>query len=216
MSGFTKLSSNIVLSSIWEESLETKVVWITMLAMADADGFVDATIPGLAKMAGVSKAKTRVAIEKFLDPDPDSRTTEHEGRRIAVMDGGFVLLNHSKYRAKRDPDARKEYMKKYMRDYRAKNNDVNTVNNCKPVLAQAEAEAEAEEEEEEEAKKTKDGCSKTSSSLKKLRPQLFPITGKICSESGCRMPAVYHDSSGAYSCYRCQEHLPAKVKKVYG
>lgn len=48
----------------------------------------------------------------------------------------------------------------------------------------------------------------------KLR--LFPIPGKSCSMPGCGMPAVYCDSSGNYDSFRCLEHLPAKVKAVYG
>ena len=45
--------------------------------------------------------------------------------------------------------------------------------------------------------------------------KLFPIKGKICSKPGCGMPAVYKDSSGAYDNYKCQEHMPDKVKEIY-
>lgn len=47
------------------------------------------------------------------------------------------------------------------------------------------------------------------------RKKLFPITGKTCSKSGCRMPAVYKDSSGNYDFYYCAEHMPESVKAVY-
>lgn len=43
---------------------------------------------------------------------------------------------------------------------------------------------------------------------------LFPIKGKICGETGCRMPAVYK-SEGAYDNYYCAEHMPEKVKEKY-
>ncbi len=47
------------------------------------------------------------------------------------------------------------------------------------------------------------------------KTQLYPIKGKTCSKSGCRMPAVYHDTSGNYDNYACSEHMPEKVKERY-
>jgi hypothetical protein len=44
----------------------------------------------------------------------------------------------------------------------------------------------------------------------KLR--LFPLPGgKICSESGCGMPAVFK-TSGAYDHWWCVSHIPEKKK----
>lgn len=51
MSGYTKLFSSIIDSTIWRESKETKIVWITMLAKADRYGVVEASLPGLADAA---------------------------------------------------------------------------------------------------------------------------------------------------------------------
>jgi hypothetical protein len=39
-----------------------------------------------------------MAIDKLMSPDKYSRTPDHEGRRIEKIDGGWELLNHSKYR----------------------------------------------------------------------------------------------------------------------
>ena len=145
MNGFTKLFSSIVTSTIWQEDSDTKVVWVTMLALVNADGFVDTTIPGLANIANVSVEKTREAIAKFESPDPDSRTIDHDGRRIAKVDNGWFLLNHAKYRKMRNPEERKEYMRKYMKEYRKQNvKNVNNVNSCKPQLAHTDTEAEAD------------------------------------------------------------------------
>ena len=47
-------------------------------------------------------------------------------------------------------------------------------------------------------------------------PKLFPISGKTCSYEGCTLPAVYKDTSGSYDHYKCNEHLPDEVKKLYG
>ena len=108
MMGYTKLFSSILGSSIWREDLATKIVWVTLLASADADGVVEASVPGLAHFAGVTIEEAEVALRKFLSPDPYSRSPEHEGRRIEVVDGGWRLLNHAKYREKMSPEAVRE------------------------------------------------------------------------------------------------------------
>ena len=69
-----------------------------MLAIADKNGEVQGSIPGIARLAGVSVDAARAAIERFLSPDLDSRTKDDDGRRIEVIDGGWHLLNHKKYR----------------------------------------------------------------------------------------------------------------------
>ncbi len=106
MAGYTKLFGSILDSTVWELAAPIKVVWITMLAMADQDGVVEASVPGLAKRAGVERAYCEQALAMFLAPDPDSRTKDHEGRRIEVVDGGWRLLNHAAYRYKQTPEER--------------------------------------------------------------------------------------------------------------
>ena len=95
---YTKLFNSIVTSTIWSEDDQTRIVWITMLALADKNGEVQGSVPGLARIAGVSVDACRAAIGKFLSPDPDSRTRDDEGRRIEEIDGGWHLINHRKYR----------------------------------------------------------------------------------------------------------------------
>jgi len=98
MSGYTKLFESILESTVWLESPPVKVVWITLLAMADRDGCVEASVPGLAKRAGVERPYCEQALAKFLSPDPDSRTPDHEGRRLEAIPGGWRLLNYETYR----------------------------------------------------------------------------------------------------------------------
>ena len=117
--GFTKLFSSIVTSTIWEETNPTRIVWITMLAMADREGEVASSIPGLARTANVSLQDCETALRAFLGPDPYSRTKDFEGRRIEVIDGGWKLLNHAKYRdAMRSLD-RTEYFRQQKAEKRA-------------------------------------------------------------------------------------------------
>lgn len=166
MTGYTKLFGSILASTIWRESKETKILWITMLAMADQHGYVATSVPGLADMARLTVPETRQALQELMAPDPDSRTKEHEGRRIAEADGGFAILNHGKYRAKMSADDRREYLRIKQAEHRARKSKGNPVNN--PVnnrqqkstgSTHAEAEAEAEavllEKEPKEAVKPK-------------------------------------------------------------
>lgn len=108
MPGYVKLFGSILDSTVWEATPPIKVVWITMLAMADRDGAVEASVPGLAKRAGVERGECEKAIALFLAPDPDSRTKDQEGRRIEVIDGGWRLINYEKYRDRATLDQARE------------------------------------------------------------------------------------------------------------
>jgi hypothetical protein len=70
-----------------------------MLAMKDAKGVVEGSIPGLAKAAGITLPECENGLQRLLSPDPYSRTKDNEGRRIAEVDGGWLILNHEKHRA---------------------------------------------------------------------------------------------------------------------
>lgn len=95
---YTKLFNSIITSTIWMEDDRTRIVWITMLACADKNGEVQASIPGLARIAGVPIEDCRAAITRFLSHDLDSRTKDDEGRRVEEIRGGWSLLNFRKYR----------------------------------------------------------------------------------------------------------------------
>jgi hypothetical protein len=96
---FTKVFRSMLESTIWAHPWSIKGVWFTMLLMADRDGCVEATLPGLAVRACVPLEDCAKAIEIFLAPDKYSRTPDNEGRRIEAIEGGWRLLNHDKYRA---------------------------------------------------------------------------------------------------------------------
>lgn len=153
---FTKLFSSITESTIWCEDAETRLVWITMLAMADKKGRIWASIPGLANRARVPVEATEKALDKFLSPDAYSRTPDHEGRRIEPIDGGWRLLNHEKYRAMRDEEERKEYKRHWIAEKRQKEKKtVDNVDRSRPQYTQAEAEADTDPLDQNTLVKTK-------------------------------------------------------------
>lgn len=102
--GFVKIYESILTSSVWMESHATVRVWLTMLARADANGYVAASVPGLAHIAHVTREECEQALGVLLAPDADSRTKDHDGRRIEAVDGGWVVLNARKYRDLRTAD----------------------------------------------------------------------------------------------------------------
>lgn len=120
MSGYTKLFESILDSTIWGESAETRVVWITMLAMRNRNHMVEASLPGLAHRARVPLEAAEKAVKKFLAPDHFSRSKEHDGRRIKSVDGGWLILNGEKYRQKMNEAERREYQRVKQSEYRKK------------------------------------------------------------------------------------------------
>jgi len=96
--GWTKLDSGIVRSTIWMESSDCLRVWIALLAESDSHGLVRASVPAMAHLCLLSVADFEEIIKKFCGPDPHSRCKEHNGRRLELIDGGWVILNYVKYR----------------------------------------------------------------------------------------------------------------------
>lgn len=141
---YTKLFSSITDSTIWQEPDATRLVWITMLAMSDKHGFVSASVPGLASRARVSIDDCVAALDTLMSPDPWSRTKDNDGIRIAEHDGGWMLLNHAKYRAIRNEEDRREQARLGMAKHRATKKQVNNVNDVglgEPRLAHTDTEA---------------------------------------------------------------------------
>jgi len=140
---YTKLFSHITESTVWQEDDHTRIVWITMLAMSDREGYVRASIPGLAGRARVPLVSVESALEKLSSPDKYSQTQEHEGRRIERLEGGWFILNYTKYRDMQRAEERREYMREYQRDRRAGVKKVNrqkfTVNNVNTSDADTDA-----------------------------------------------------------------------------
>lgn len=100
MSGYTKVFSSIIFSTVWGEPKDVKILWVTMLAMADPMGTVEASVPGLARAAQLTIDECRAALGRLEAPDPDSKNPANEGRRVAKCEGGWSILNYLTYRDK--------------------------------------------------------------------------------------------------------------------
>ncbi len=96
---YNKLFTKILDSSIWLAPDPHRLVWITLIAAMDQNGYAQfACIENLAARARVSTDATRQAIATFQEPDPFDPTQPFEGRRIERMEGGWLILNAEKYR----------------------------------------------------------------------------------------------------------------------
>lgn len=138
---FVKLHGSILDSSVWGLDHPTRIVWITMLAMADANGVVSASVDGLARRSVVSLDECKTALETFLSPDQYSRDGT-EGQRIESVAGGWLVLNHANYRDRQTQQ--QAAVAARVRKHRAKKrgvtgNAVTHRNGLSPPEAEAEA-----------------------------------------------------------------------------
>jgi hypothetical protein len=155
VSAFTKLDSGIVHSTIWVQPHDVLRVWIALLALADQNGFARTAAPSLAHLCMVPLDRMREIITVLESPDEDSRSEAHDGRRIVKVEGGWMLVNHAAYRAKRDPEADRDRKRDWDRQHRPSGHarteqsdgsptQSDTVRRSPLAPTQAEAEAEAE------------------------------------------------------------------------
>lgn len=145
MAGYTKLWSSLIQSTVWREEMHVKVVWITMLALADQHGLVMASVPGLGDAARVSLDQCVEALERLSSPDKWSRTKDFEGRRIQEVDGGWIILNHPKYRSLQDAEERREKVRMAVQRHRRKRTaESEAVIDCNQSNHKQKQEAEAE------------------------------------------------------------------------
>lgn len=87
-------------SSLWDEPDYVFKVFITMMAVKDADHVVRFTAYQLARKARKTEEEVMKALKVLSGPD--RRRMEHqefEGRRVQKVEEGWLILNGEKYRA---------------------------------------------------------------------------------------------------------------------
>ena len=183
---FVKLDCGILDSSLWLERA-ARDIFITALLMAEPYetdvplpqlagdnleptgwvvppgwyGFIAASGPGIISRAGLTVDD--VSIQALIDlgsPDPYSRSTKHDGRRLVRVAGGFITLNYDVFRT-RDYSAagrqrryreRLALLRNVTVKRNAKRNAVTKTRRVTRDITQAEAEAEVQEEKKGEGK----------------------------------------------------------------
>ena len=79
-------------------------VWASILPLCDKEGHIDMSPQAISGLTGWPMDLLMEGIRQLSEPDPHSRTSEYEGRRLLPMDEsrpwGWRVVNHSKYREK--------------------------------------------------------------------------------------------------------------------
>lgn len=118
---FAKLDGGIVDSTLWMQPHDVLRVWIAMLAKCDNVGVIRASVPAFAHLCMVPIERLELILAILTSPDPYSRTPDNDGRRLEVIDGGWLIVNYVKYRElmQTKPQSHAERQKRY-RDRLAK------------------------------------------------------------------------------------------------
>lgn len=77
---------------------DTFKVFVYILSRCGADGISRTSPPGISSHCYLPPDVVRKAIKALESPDPDSRSKAEKGRRIRRVDGGYFVVNYSKYR----------------------------------------------------------------------------------------------------------------------
>lgn len=134
-----------------EEDIPVRYTFMMMLAIADPIGLVVGTDIALARRLNMPLELFTKCVKQLQKPDPNSNSKEKDGRRLLRSDGehGYQIVNYVKYRDMQDEEAKRLYMRTYMKAYRERKGPVKNVKKRKPklaVLGQAEVQADVKEE----------------------------------------------------------------------
>jgi hypothetical protein len=112
MSGYTPLFDTALDGTLFGKWPHTGI-WTCLLSQVDQHGEIDMHPNLLAAKIGVPLDLLMACIADFMQPDPGSRTKDHDGRRLELIDPdsrnwGWRVLNHTKYREKARLKAKNE------------------------------------------------------------------------------------------------------------
>lgn len=103
MSGYTAVFSDIYMGTLYGR-WPAAPVWATLLPLIDQHGRIDMSMQAIAGMTGWPIDLLEQGIQQLMEPDPNSRTDGHEGRRLIPIDPnrpwGWIAVNHGKYKEK--------------------------------------------------------------------------------------------------------------------
>ncbi len=142
---FGKFFASTFTGSMVGAGLNVFAVWGYVIANTRIDGTIELNPALIAATLGCKLKEVEDAIKKLSAPDPNSRSKKEDGRRL-IQKAPFLYFvpTYSDYRSIRDDEARREYMKNYMRQYRGEPPVKVNVNAGKRQLAHAEAEVDTE------------------------------------------------------------------------
>lgn len=118
---YAKVFTQIYDSSIADD-WQVRVVFEDFLILGFPDGIVDMTLEAVSARTRIPIEIVSRAVKALEQPDPKSRTPDHEGRRLVLLDNhrdwGWFIVNYEKYKAIKREFDKKSYMRKFMQDKR--------------------------------------------------------------------------------------------------
>jgi hypothetical protein len=125
---YVKVHKSMLLSSIWDEDHLTRITWVTLLMMSDQNGYVGASVTGIAHMARITVEEATVALGRLMSPDPNSRSKTNEGRRVVEHERGYLLVNYTAIMEGSDEVARKASQRAASRKHRTQHDEASQSN----------------------------------------------------------------------------------------
>lgn len=123
--GYSPIFEGIVDSSLWEEPLHVRVLFLTMLAVKDWDHVVRVPDHHLRRKANLTDQQVLDGLKILSEPDRRSALPQpFEGRRIEKVEDGWLVLNGNKYQeAMREANQRARWAKA-QREKRARESEM--------------------------------------------------------------------------------------------
>lgn len=124
---YTCIFRNVTTSRIWALPPSARCVWLWLHLVADPEGFVCATVSGVAVGANVPVEDARMTLERLEAPDPDADPSDpFEGRVVKRVPRGWLVLGFEELRELAKEETRRARNRKYMKGYRAANDNAST------------------------------------------------------------------------------------------
>lgn len=121
MNTWSPLWSGIVDSSLWEESGDVVKVFMTMLATKDSDHICRYDAYKIGKKCNLDEVEVLDILKVLASPDKRRKTKqEFDGRRIKLVEDGWLILNGEKYRKMVSDEMRKARLRRAQTTYRQK------------------------------------------------------------------------------------------------
>lgn len=106
MPQYTVLSDRLLTGTISDLPPTVRLAWIAILFEAEKlRGRAKLPVRDLAKRASISTEEAREALRLLQQPDPDSSSKAHEGRRLVPVDGEedwYIITTWEKHAEERE------------------------------------------------------------------------------------------------------------------
>jgi len=126
---YVKVFNQIFDSSIADD-YKLRHFFTDMLVLADINGVVDMTATAIAARTRIPLEEVVSMLAKLEQPDPESRTPDHDGRRIALLDDhrtwGWCIINYDRFRKTSSEEQRREKTAARTRAYKLRKAEQNS------------------------------------------------------------------------------------------